>query len=151
MEKNVLYAQLCEQLDALLSNEHNQVANLANASALLFMNIEDINWAGFYVYKDGELILGPFQGKIACMHIPIGKGVCGTCFATQTIQRIANVHEFEGHIACDAQSNSEIVLPIYKDGEVFAVLDIDSQLHNRFDEEDEKGLRSFVTVLEQHI
>lgn len=151
MKKEELYTQLHQQLDALLDNEHDQIANLANASALLFMNLQDINWAGFYIYKHDELVLGPFQGKVACMHIPIGKGVCGTCFAKKCVQRIANVHEFAGHIACDIQSNSEIVIPIYKDSECIGVLDIDSQLLNRFDEEDEKGLCSFVRVLEQHL
>lgn len=151
MEKKELYEQLSKQLDALLENEVDLIANLANASALLWMQIKDINWAGFYIVKQEELVLGPFQGKVACMHIPIGKGVCGTCAKTGSIQRIANVHDFEGHIACDEDSNSEIVLPIYKDKKLIGVLDIDSQFYSRFDEEDEIGLSSFVNILQQHL
>ena len=125
--KKEQYKDMIKQLSALLYNESDVIANLANASALLFQTLDDISWVGFYIYKNDELVLGPFQGKVACMHIALGRGVCGTCAHTKTIQRIANVHEFPGHIACDASSNSEIVLPIIKEDTVFGVLDIDSK------------------------
>lgn len=151
MEAQTEYIQLCRQLDALLTDEMDAIANLANASALIYMHLKDINWAGFYLLKNEELILGPFQGKPACMHIPIGKGVCGTCAANGSIQRISDVHSFVGHIACDTDSNSEIVLPIYKEGKLYAVLDIDSPLYHRFHKADEIGLQNFVKILEQHL
>ncbi|MBO7357290.1 MAG: GAF domain-containing protein, partial [Lachnospiraceae bacterium] len=113
--------------------------------------LTDLNWAGFYIMQDGKLILGPFQGKLACMEIQVGKGVCGTAVAERKVQRVANVHEFPGHIACDSASNSEIVIPIYKDGEVFGVLDIDSPKFDRFSEEDELNLTEFAKILEKGI
>lgn len=119
---------LSKQLDALLFNEHNPVSNLANASALLYSSLKDINWAGFYLYDEqtDSLDLGPFQGKVACMHIKNGTGVCGTAFSQRKALRVANVHEFPGHIACDSASNSEIVIPLIKDNQMIGVLDIDS-------------------------
>ena len=144
---------LVQQLDALLTDEHNFIANLANASALLYNEIHDINWSGFYLYDEAtsSLELGPFQGKVACMHIKPGSGVCGTAFETQTIQRIANVHEFRGHIACDSASNSEIVLPLTKGSKKIGVLDIDSPSPERFSEADQKELADFVNVLLEHL
>ncbi|GEN47884.1 GAF domain-containing protein [Ligilactobacillus pobuzihii] len=144
---------LVQQLDALLTDEHNFIANLANASALLYNEIHDINWGGFYLYDEStdSLELGPFQGKVACMHIKPGSGVCGTAFETQTIQRIANVHKFPGHIACDSASNSEIVLPLTKGAKKIGVLDIDSPSPERFSESDQKELTDFVNVLLEHL
>lgn len=131
---------LLEQIKALCENEHDLIANLANISACLNENMDRINWVGFYIMKDGELVLGPFQGKPACIRIPIGKGVCGTCVKEKKIQRIEDVHQFPGHIACDSASNSEIVLPLFKNGEVIAVLDIDSPHFKRFTQNDERIL-----------
>lgn len=145
---------MTQQLDALLSNEHNQTANLANASALLMQTITDINWAGFYLYQaaNDELILGPFQGKVACMHIKNGTGVCGHALQTKQVQRIANVHEFPGHIACDSDSNAEVVVPLYtQSGQAIGVMDIDSTTLNRFTSADEAQLVEFANVLIQHI
>lgn len=149
--KEELYDYLNMSLDGLISNENDWLANLCNASALLWMMLDDINWAGFYLYKNGELVLGPFQGKIACTHIQMGKGVCGTAAETKETQVVKNVHEFPGHIACDSDSNSEIVVPIIKDESLIGVLDIDSPLLNRFDEEDKKYLEEFVDILIKHI
>ncbi|MDT3389558.1 MAG: GAF domain-containing protein [bacterium] len=127
------------------------MTNLANASALLNEKLDDINWVGFYTVKDGKLVLGPFQGKVACTIIPMGRGVCGTAAATDSTQLVPDVHKFSGHIACDSASNSEIVIPIHRRGEVFGVLDIDSPLFGRFTEEDRQGLESFVKILEEVI
>lgn len=149
MKKKELYQNLTMQLAALLENEHDLVANLANTSALLYQHLDDINWAGFYLLKNDELILGPFQGKVACMHIAIGKGVCGTCIKEEKVQRINDVHAFPGHIACDAESRSEIVIPLYQKQTLIGVLDIDSPSFNRFDIDDEKGLQSIVNILEK--
>ncbi|WP_125589228.1 GAF domain-containing protein [Companilactobacillus jidongensis] len=142
-----------QQLDALLYHETNLITNLANASALINDTYEDLNWSGFYLYNDetDELDLGPFQGKVACMHIKIGAGVVGTAYKDQSIHRIANVHEFPGHIACDSASNSEIVVPITKDGKKIGVLDIDSPSLDRFTEANEVELADFVKVLASHI
>lgn len=142
---------LCKQLESLIANVPHRVANLANASALLWQELKDINWAGFYLMENGILVLGPFQGKPACIEIPVGKGVCGTAVAEKKTQLVANVHEFPGHIACDGASNSEIVVPIFKDGAIFGVLDIDSPLFSRFSEEDRAGLEAFVKVLEENL
>lgn len=149
MDKQDQYTILCEQLSALLQDEYNEIANMANMSALLYHTLENINWVGFYLLQNGELILGPFQGNVACMHIALGKGVCGTCASTLHIQRIDDVHTFPGHIACDANSNSEIVLPIYKEGKLFGVLDIDAPIFSRFDKEDELGLAKCVDILQR--
>lgn len=134
---NILY----EQTKALTENEKDLIANLSNISACLNENLDNINWVGFYIMKNNELVLGPFQGKPACIHIPVGKGVCGTCVKERKVQRVEDVHKFPGHIACDGASNSEIVLPIFKNNEVVAVLDIDSPIFNRFSLEDETKLK----------
>ena len=149
MNKNADYNLLCQQLCALTDGVPYEVANLANASALLWEHLSDINWAGFYKMCDGKLVLGPFQGKTACIEIPIGKGVCGTAVAQNATQLVADVHRFPGHIACDCASNSEIVVPIRIKGEIWGVLDIDSPLFNRFTEKDKEGLEAFAAVLEK--
>ena len=138
------------QLQALIEGESDLTANLANTSALLNLALEDLNWVGFYLLKSpNELVLGPFQGKPACLRIPVGKGVCGTAVASGQTQRVADVHAFAGHIACDGASNSEIVLPIFAQGRVVAVLDIDSPSLDRFDAEDQAGLERVATALEK--
>jgi GAF domain-containing protein len=144
-EKN--YDTLIRQLEALIEGETNAVANMANASALLHQFLQDINWVGFYVTEGNELVLGPFQGLPACVRIPFGRGVCGTAAATKTTQLVPDVHQFPGHIACDAASNSEIVVPLIKAGEVIGVLDIDSPSKNRFDELDQTYLEKFAQSL----
>jgi GAF domain-containing protein len=143
------YKTLCAQLAGLTDGVPHEVANLANASALLWQSLKDINWAGFYKMENGILVLGPFQGKPACIEIPVGKGVCGTAVAEDKTQLVYNVHDFPGHIACDCASNSEIVVPIHVNGEIWGVLDIDSPVIGRFTEEDRAGLEQFVRVLEQ--
>ncbi len=143
------YNTMAAQLKALTQGVPHEVANLANASALLWQTLKDINWAGFYKMEKGILVLGPFQGKPACIEIPVGKGVCGTAVAEDKTQLVYNVHDFPGHIACDCASNSEIVVPIHVNGEIWGVLDIDSPLIGRFTEEDQAGLEKFVKVLEQ--
>jgi len=145
------YTMLSIQLDALLTGEPNVIANLSNASALLNQFFDRINWVGFYMMDDGELVLGPFQGLPACVRIPVGRGVCGTSVATKETMIVADVHAFPGHIACDAASQSEIVVPIIKNGEVFGVLDIDSPEKNRFHEVDRQGLEQFVSILIKHL
>ena len=149
MEYNVNYAQLSMQLAALTEEVPYETANLANASALLWQELPDLNWAGFYKMVEGALVLGPFQGKTACIRIPVGKGVCGTAVAQQRTQLVYNVHEFPGHIACDCASNSEIVVPVWVKGEIWGVLDIDSPSIGRFSEEDREGMEAFVKVLEK--
>ena len=141
------YVLVKKQLIALIEDEPNQIANLSNASALLNQFLDQINWVGFYLVEGKELILGPFQGLPACVRIPFGKGVCGTSAAERKTLRIADVHQFPGHIACDAASESEIVIPLIKDGTIIGVLDIDSPVKNRFDEEDQHGLEEFVHTL----
>lgn len=143
------YTLLCKQLTELTEGVKHPIANLANASALLWQELENINWAGFYLMKQGMLILGPFQGKPACIEIPVGRGVCGTAVAENATQLVEDVHQFPGHIACDGASNSEIVVPIRKNGAVYGVLDIDSPVFGRFTEEDKAGLEQFVKILEQ--
>ena len=150
-EKTALYDLLNQQALALIEQETDLIANMANLSALLFNQLPDLNWAGFYIMRNGELVLGPFQGQVACVRIPVGKGVCGTAVATGQVQLVKDVHEFPGHIACDAASNSEIVLPLRHGGEIIAVLDIDSPLLNRFDAEDQKGLERLISLFEQHL
>lgn len=147
-EQNTL---VISQLKALLDGEEDQIANLANASALLNQFLEDINWVGFYLMKEDQLVLGPFQGLPACVRIPLGRGVCGSAAANKKTERVADVHQFPGHIACDAASNSEIVVPLIVEGQVIGVLDIDSPLKNRFDEEDQIFLEQFVDVLVQYM
>lgn len=149
--KEKLYKFMDIKLTGLIADEPDWLANLSNASALFDQYIDDINWVGFYLLKGGKLVLGPFQGKPACVNIEIGKGVCGTAVSTKEVQLVKNVHEFPGHIACDSASNSEIVLPIIVDGRVVAVLDIDSPLLSRFDEEDQTGLERIVRNLVKNI
>ena len=143
------YDLVTQQLMALIEGIPYEVANLANAAALLWQEMPEINWAGFYKMTDGALVLGPFQGKPACIRIPVGRGVCGTAVAEDKVQLVYNVHDFPGHIACDSASNSEIVLPIHVNGEIWGVLDIDSPFVGRFTEEDREGLEKIVAVLEQ--
>ena len=140
MDKIKDYKLILKQADNLLQNEHDLIANMSNISSLLYNSLPEISYAGFYRFKDNELILGPFQGPIACMHIPIGKGVCGVAAKTQQIQIVPNVHEFSGHIACDAATNSEIVVPLIKNNSLLAVLDLDSNSFNRFDQIDAEYL-----------
>lgn len=145
------YTLLCEQLESLVEGVPHKIANLANASALLFETLDSVNWAGFYLLEDNKLILGPFQGKTACIEIPIGRGVCGTAAFKRETQLVKNVHEFEGHIACDSASNSEIVVPIFSQNQLVGVLDIDSTVYERFDENDRLGLERFVKILENKV
>ena len=149
--ENVDYDLLTAQLRGLIRQDPYFVPALSNASALLWETLEDINWAGFYIVRDGQLVLGPFQGKVACIHIQKGKGVCGTAWETDTVQLVPNVHDFPGHIACDSASNSEIVVPIHSKGEVVAVLDIDSPFLNRFTEEDHEGLSRVAALLSEKV
>lgn len=144
VSKSELYAALEKQVHHLLEGETDLIANAANFSALLYYSLPDLNWVGFYFYRNGELIVGPFQGKPACVHIQIGKGVCGTAAEKRATVLVKNVHEFPGHIACDSASNSEIVIPLMKHGEFIGVLDIDSPVLERFDEDDQKGLERLV-------
>ena len=145
--KSELYDQLAAQLSSLLAGERDLIANAANFSSLIFHSLPDLNWAGFYFAKDGELVLGPFQGRPACMRIPIGHGVCGAGAAKCETVIVPNVHEFPGHIACDSASNSEIVVPLLKDSRLLGVLDLDSPLPSRFDREDAAGLENLVRIL----
>lgn len=138
--KSEMYANLLQQAQGLFYDEKDMIANAANLSSLLFNTLDDVNWAGFYLYKDGELVLGPFQGMPACIRIAMGRGVCGTAAKTQETQLVEDVHAFEGHIACDAASQSEIVVPLVKNGELLGVLDIDSPVIARFDDEDRVGI-----------
>jgi GAF domain-containing protein len=143
------YTLLAKQIKSLAEDEPNYIPVLSNASALLYDNMEDLNWAGFYLMNKGSLMLGPFQGKVACIRIEIGKGVCGTAVAEDATQLVKDVHQFPGHIACDSASNSEIVVPIHSGGKIVGVLDIDSPSLARFDREDKVGLELFVRVLEE--
>ena len=142
------YSLLREQLASMTRTERDTIANLANASALLYMSLSDINWAGFYLVREGQLVLGPFQGKPACIRIDFGKGVCGNAAAGDAAILVPDVHAFPGHIACDGDSRSEIVLPLHAQGRVAALLDIDSPLRGRFAREDQEGLERFCSVLE---
>ena len=143
------YKELCEDVRAYTEGVPHLIANLANASALLWQRLSEINWAGFYLMENGILVLGPFQGKPACIEIEVGKGVCGTAVERNRTMLVPDVHEFPGHIPCDGASRSEIVVPIRKDGKVFGVLDIDSPEPGRFTGEDQTGLEAFVRVLEE--
>lgn len=145
------YDTLAKQLDALLTGEKDHIANLSNASALLNQFLSNINWVGFYILQEGELVLGPFQGLPACVRIPVGRGVCGTAVAQKETLMIEDVHAFPGHITCDAASQSEIVIPLIIDDIVIGVLDIDSPVKNRFTPEDKAGLEQFVQTLSTHI
>lgn len=145
------YPLLNRQLSALIHGVPHRTANLANAAALLYHSLEDINWAGFYLLEDGVLVLGPFQGRTACIEIRPGRGVCGTAAEEGRTQLVADVHQFPGHIACDSASNSEIVVPIRAGGRVVGVLDIDSPVFSRFTEADRAGLEEFVRILETEL
>jgi GAF domain-containing protein len=146
-DKETLYRDLAAALESLVSDEPDAIANMANAAALIFETLPDVNWAGFYRNVGGELIVGPFQGRPACIRIPFGSGVCGAAAATREVQRIEDVHAFPGHIACDSASNSEIVVPLIRDGELIGVLDIDSPNIGRFTEEDEAGVVKLAQIL----
>lgn len=142
-DKREHYEELLQQARGLMQGERNLIANAANFSALLFHSLPDLNWAGFYLYDGEELVVGPFQGKPACIRIAMGRGVCGTAAQTRQTQRIDDVHAFDGHIACDAASNSEIVVPLVKaDGSLLGVWDVDSPLTGRFDADDQAGMEA---------
>ena len=143
------YSALCQNLAAITEGVPYETANLANASALLWEYLPDLNWAGFYKMIDGKLVLGPFQGKTACIEIAVGRGVCGTAVAENKTQLVYDVHQFPGHIACDCASNSEIVVPIRVGGKIWGVLDIDSPIIGRFSEEDKAGLEDFAKIIEK--
>jgi len=145
------YDLMCRQAEELAKDSRWDITLYANIAALIYESLENLNWAGFYLIRDGVLQLGPFQGKIACMQIPIGKGVCGTAVKERRIIKVPDVHEFPGHIACDSASESEIVLPLLKDGNIIGVLDIDSPIKNRFSEDDELGLQSIIHIIEHYI
>lgn len=147
MNNSSEYPLLIEQAKSLIAGEPDLIANLANLSALIYHNLNDVNWAGFYLYKDDQLVLGPFQGLPACIRIPMGKGVCGTAAANNSVLRIDDVHQFAGHISCDAASESEIVIPIVVNGQLLGVLDIDSPMLSRFSDDDEAGLIAIVDAL----
>ena len=146
-DKKTLYAEIDRTLEALLTGESDPIANLANAAALLFWSLPAINWAGFYLLKEQQLVLGPFQGKIACVRIKLGQGVCGNAAERRQTLVVRNVHEFPGHVACDSASNSEIVVPIIKNDALIGVLDIDSPEFARFDDNDKTELQKFVQIL----
>ena len=144
--KTEMYSNLAAQLRSLIEGERDFIANAGNVSSLLYHSLPDLNWAGFYLLKDGELVLGPFQGKPACVRIAMGKGVCGTAAEQRQTILVDNVHEFPGHIACDSESNSEIVVPLINEQQLIGVLDLDSPLVGRFDEEDARGLNDLVSI-----
>jgi len=146
-DKGLLYRQLGGQLAALLSGETDPWANMSNAAALVYAVLPDLNWAGFYLLRGGELVVGPFQGRPACVRIPIGRGVCGAAAATRQTQVVPDVHAFDGHIACDSASNSEVVVPLVKDGRLVGVLDLDSPSPGRFDAEDAAGLEQAAALI----
>ena len=145
------YNLLCEQLRALSEDTPHRIAKLANASALIYQGLDRLNWAGFYFLEGGKLVLGPFQGRPACIEIPMGRGVCGTAAKLDQTQLVEDVHAFPGHIACDSASRSEIVVPLHENGIVTGVLDIDSPVENRFDEADRAGVEAFARILEQFL
>lgn len=149
--KRQFYNYLNLKLTGLICEEQDWLANLSNSSALLWILLDNINWAGFYLYKNNELVLGTFQGKPACTHIQVGKGVCGTAAKELKTQLVINVHEFSGHIACDSESNSEIVIPIIQKGKLKGVLDIDSPVLSRFDEEDKEYLEKFIETFNKYV
>jgi L-methionine (R)-S-oxide reductase len=149
--KPELYADLASQLEGILAGETDLIANTANMAAVIYHGLPDLNWAGFYLMKDGELVLGPFQGKPACIRIPVGRGVCGTAAETRETQVVADVHAFAGHIACDAASRSELVAPLLAGGRVIGVLDLDSPTPGRFDDQDREGCEKLVSILLRHI
>jgi GAF domain-containing protein len=147
VDKKTLYRDLASALEGLTAGEPDAIANMANAAALIWQSLPDLNWAGFYRNVAGELVLGPFQGRPACIRIPFGQGVCGTAAATLEVQRVDDVHAFPGHIACDSASASELVVPVVRNGELLAVLDLDSPVKARFDEEDSAGCLAVAEIL----
>ncbi len=150
-DKSKLYNLLAKQADGLMFSEKDLIANAANLSSLLYYSLEQVNWVGFYLLKNDELVLGPFQGQVACTRIPLGQGVCGTAFAQNKSLRIEDVHAFKGHIACDTASNSELVIPINVNNKTIAVLDIDSPILNRFDSDDQNGCERIAQIFEKSI
>ena len=150
-DKAAMYRDLASALEGLVAGEPDPIANMANAAALIWETLPDLNWAGFYRNVGGELVLGPFQGRPACIRIPFGKGVCGTAAATLEVQRVDDVHAFPGHIACDSASASELVVPIVRDNQLLAVLDLDSPKKARFDVEDEPGCLALCRILASHL
>jgi len=146
-DKPTMYRDLASAVQGLVSGEPDAIANMANAAAVIFETLPDVNWVGFYCNIDGELVLGPFQGRPACIRIKFGEGVCGVAAQTRQVQRVEDVHAFPGHIACDSASNSEIVVPLIRNGELLGVLDIDSPKHARFSEEDEAGVVKLGEIL----
>lgn len=149
VNKTPFYQELLTQVQALIIDETDLIANMANISALLFDALEHVNWVGFYRVHNQELVLGPFQGKVACVRIPLNKGVCGKAVSSGSTQRVADVHKFSAHIACDATTNSEIVIPVKLNNDIIAVLDIDSTNVERFNQDDQQGLEAIVDALEQ--
>ena len=145
--KSALYSEVLKAADAMTYGEPDGIANMANVASLLWQFLPDLNWAGFYRMVDGELVLGPFQGKAACIRIPLGKGVCGAAASSGETQLVADVHAFPGHIACDADSRSELVVPVTRDGKVVAVIDLDSPLPSRFDQDDAAGIEALAAML----
>ena len=150
-DKAAMYAELAKSLEALVAGEPDAIANMANAAGLIWETLPDLNWAGFYRNVDGELVLGPFQGRPACIRIPFGKGVCGAAAQTLEVQRVDDVHAFDNHIACDAASESELVVPIIREGKLLAVLDLDSPKKARFTAEDEAGCVRLAAILSKSI
>ncbi|MDS3994535.1 GAF domain-containing protein [Staphylococcus capitis] len=149
--KETNYLMLTKQLKSLIEDEHHLIAILSNTSALINDHLDQVNWVGFYLIEDNELILGPFQGHPACVHIEIGKGVCGTAISEDATQRVSDVHQFPGHIACDANSKSEIVIPIHVNDKIIGVLDIDAPIKDRFTWDDQEGLEQVVQILEKQL
>ena len=143
-----IYITMNKQLEALIEDNDYDISILSNAAAVIYNTLDELNWAGFYIMKDGLLKLGPFQGEVACVRIPVGRGVCGTAVKLDETQLVEDVHQFPGHIACDAKSNSEIVIPIHVGGEIYGVLDIDSPVLSRFTQDDKEGLEAFVKIIE---
>src|SRR5512139_3214510 len=146
-DKATMYADLASALQGLVAGEPDAIANMANATGLIFETLPDVNWVGFYRNVGNELVLGPFQGRPACIRIPFGTGVCGVAAQAREVQLVEDVHAFPGHIACDSASNSEVVVPIIRDGKLLGVLDLDSPVHARFDEADARGLEALVKIL----
>lgn len=149
--KAALYDEMVKAADALTAGEPDAVANMANVAALLWQYLPDVNWTGFYRMVDGDLVLGPFQGKAACIRIAVGEGVCGAAAATRETQLVDDVHAFPGHIACDADSRSELVVPVLRDGRLIAVIDLDSPIPARFNAEDAAGIEALAALLSSRI
>lgn len=151
IKKAEIYQQLSEELRGLLAGEEDRIANAANCAALIFHGLPDLNWAGFYFLKGDELVLGPFQGRPACVRIPLGRGVCGTAALRRQSVLVPDVHQFAGHIACDTASNSELVVPLLRKDEILGVLDLDSPKYARFDEDDRRGCEALMRVFAERL